>query len=127
MEIRTRSIRSRYAALFVGLLALGGTFGVALPASAAPTYSCSQALACPKFSGTGVNIRENPLGASGSHTILGEGQTGQKFAVVEAVNCLQDESGDYWWDYGTDTSTGITGWASDYYVSRWALDNYGGC
>lgn len=118
-------VRHRYMAAFAGLLAAAPIF--ALATTPANAYTCSQAIACPKFSGSGVYIRENPLGGSGATTPLGEGQLGQKFAIVEGENCLADEHGDEWWDYGTDTSTGITGWSSDYYVSQWALDTFGGC
>lgn len=103
---------------------------MAMPASAAPvasgagvqpSYSCSSQ-PCPVFSGNGVYIRTSPP----SGTPVGEGESGQKFAVDES-ECSSNVGGDSWWDLGTDQSTGKTGWSADYYVSHFAYDILGNC
>jgi hypothetical protein len=103
------------------VLALGGGLMAAAPASAASaapaaaTYSCgaSNVFGCWRFNGDGINIHK----VYGSSTIVGQGQYGQNFAI-NVIRCTPtgDVGGDYVWDFGTDTATGITGSASDYYI-----------
>jgi hypothetical protein len=128
MRERTRFLYKPALVAFVALATAvtGATAAsaatLARTSSAAPLYTCGQAFGCPYFSGNGIRIRSAPV----SGTVYGLGYEGQRDALVEG-ECSGDVGGDYWWDYGTDTSTGITGWAADYYVSEFSQDVFGAC
>ncbi len=115
--------------VLVAILAAGAVVAAAPSALAAPakpaaaSYTCGNAAAgCAPFSGQGVRIRKSPV----SGTILGLGYEDQDFAV-NSYTCEApggDVSFDGWWDYGTDTATGITGWSADYYWDYYTVWYY---
>jgi hypothetical protein len=118
-------IRLLYASALAASIALatavtGAT--AANAASAAPLFTCAGAFGCPYFSANGVNIRSAPVNGR----VVGSGYKGQKFSIDETF-CSGNVGGDKWWDYGTDQSTGVTGWAADYYVSHFAQNTDGPC
>lgn len=65
------------------------------------------------YLGSGIHIRTGP---SSSNTSLGHGSAGQGPCVSFTVSG-QNVNGNPYWNYHRNTTTGVTGYSSDYYMA----------
>lgn len=118
--IRTR--RSAAASLLCALAAGGAVLATATPsqAAAAPaaavksiTHECFPYYVW-RFTGNGVRIHQHPATGSAGGVVYGLGYSGQEF-TARSWNTATGSG--YSWFYGTDQSTGVTGWVATAYLS----------
>jgi hypothetical protein len=118
MTLKRRAVTALACAVATGAAVL-----VAAPpsqAAARPSDECFPDYVY-VFTGNGVNIHARPfLGAAGG-AVYGLGYLGQQFSSRQ--HTVINEG--YTWVYGTDESTGVTGWAVTAYLHY--LGDYGTC
>jgi hypothetical protein len=94
----------------------------ATPAAAATITDQCFALYVWQFTTGGVRIHQYPGTGSAGGAVYGLGYTGQQFTATQ----WRTASGSgYTWFYGTDRSTGVSGWAATAYLNY--IGNEGVC
>jgi hypothetical protein len=110
----------------LGMFGMLGTAGAATARSAAPAAAVGAAartaspdtVGCTyEFNNNGVYIRAYPDGLP----INGEGYAGQTFFSYPFES---EVAGGLVWVYGTDLSTGVSGWSAAEYLTTLSCHNY---
>ena len=121
MMLRRRPLPSLLCAL--GACAVLLAVGPPSQAAAAPTitHQCF-ALYVWQFTTGGVRIHQYPGTGSAGGAVYGLGYSGQQFTATQWRTA---SASGYTWFYGTDRSTGVTGWAATAYLAY--IGNEGVC